>query len=176
MLNTSAEASTVYQPNETPDPRKDGDAIEPAPAPPDPDAQIVSLCEPWFSTEERIWFILSYIDGHLEEDLSVRRLARLCGRSLSHFRASFLLQTKATPGRYIKNLRLRKAAEMLTAERLTLPVVMRRVGLRDKSHFMRDFKACFGITPGNYHRTQLRRRRALQRAAIVETAEPIERG
>ncbi len=173
MFIPSAEVATGYPEIETPDSRKDVAAIETEPAPINPGAEIVSLCGPGFSTEERIWFILCYIDEHLAEDLSVGRLALLCGRSLSQFRVSFVKQTRTAPARYVKNLRLRRAAEMLTADRLTIPVVMRRVGLSDKSHFIRDFKACFGVTPGNYYRTMLRRRRALQRAAVVENAEPF---
>src|ERR1051325_10955989 len=54
------------------------------------------------------------------------------------------------PAKYLKSLRMQQAATLLTTTFLSVKEIVRRVGLADESHFVRDFKRRFGRTPSEY--------------------------
>jgi AraC-like DNA-binding protein len=41
---------------------------------------------------------------------------------------------------------------LLTTTFLSVKQIVRRVGLTDESHFVRDFKRSYGVTPGEYRK------------------------
>jgi AraC family transcriptional regulator len=52
---------------------------------------------------------------------------------------------------YVRRLRVRAAAEMLTADSdSTIAAIAAEVGFADQSHLTRSFKRTMGITPGRY--------------------------
>jgi AraC-like DNA-binding protein len=55
-----------------------------------------------------------------------------------------------SPAKYLKTLRMRQAATLLTTTFLSVKEIVRRVGLTDESHFVRDFKRLYGRTPSEY--------------------------
>jgi two-component system response regulator YesN len=55
-----------------------------------------------------------------------------------------------SPERFLTQLRLEKAKELLKTEFLTVKEVMNRVGIADASYFARSFKSAYGITPAKY--------------------------
>lgn len=94
----------------------------------------------------------AFIEARLAEDLSVERVAREIGISARHLGRIFTEQ-ETTPGRFIAERRLSRAAELLGDPRSsgwTVGQVGARVGLRQPAHFSRSFKAHFGVTPSEY--------------------------
>jgi len=85
----------------------------------------------------------------------VVEVAALLHLSSSRFRHLFKQETGITPRRYIKQLRLQEAKQLLETSPLSVKEVTARVGVNDVSHFVRDFKAAFGLNP-----SELRRRMA----------------
>jgi len=79
-----------------------------------------------------------------------RALARGVQLSSSHLRHLFKAETAVTPTQYLKSLRMRQAKKMMGEGCFSVKEVMTRVGLSDKSHFERDFKKVFGLTPAQY--------------------------
>jgi predicted transposase len=45
---------------------------------------------------------------------------------------------------------MQQAAILLTTTFLSVKEIVRRVGLTDESHFVRDFKRLYGMTPSEY--------------------------
>lgn len=55
-----------------------------------------------------------------------------------------------TPARFIIELRMKRAAELLANSRLTVTEIAFEVGCEDSSHFARMFKQHYGLTPSKY--------------------------
>ncbi len=67
--------------------------------------------------------------------------------SESYLTRLFQQETGQPPGRYDKERRLDRARHLLTSTFLTVKEVMAATGWNDPSHFSREFKQRFGITP-----------------------------
>lgn len=70
--------------------------------------------------------------------------------SLAHLRYLFKAETGMSPAQYLRALRMREAEKLLKTTFLSVKEVMHRIGVRDESHFTRDFKKAYGITPAQY--------------------------
>jgi len=88
------------------------------------------------------------------EDPAVRRvgdLARASGRSERTLYRLFLRYVGASPAWVIRRYRLRAAAARLTAcPPADVRAVAWELGYADQAHFIRDFRATIGVTPGAY--------------------------
>ena len=78
--------------------------------------------------------------------------------SASRLRHLIKTTTGLPPNRYIKHLRMRRAKELLTSTFLSVKEIMVQVGCNDPSHFIRDFKAIYGVSPGRYRLSLLEKR------------------
>ena len=71
--------------------------------------------------------------------------ARLPPRRFSRL---FRAETGTTPTRFLKSLRMQRAKDLLENSFLATREIIRRVGLSNESHFARDFKRHYGVSPG----------------------------
>ena len=96
--------------------------------------------------------ILEYIDRHIDENLKVEELAKLCNMSYSHFARMF----RDTYGRSCKEqielLKVEKSQELLSFTDMSLNDIGQELGFADCSHFIRIFKRWKGITPGQFRK------------------------
>ncbi len=74
------------------------------------------------------------------------------GRTLFFKRVKTL--TGMTPADYIRSARMRKAAELLTDEKMTVAEASYKVGIEDPHYFIKLFKQQYGITPKKYQKGQ----------------------
>jgi len=100
----------------------------------------------------RIDEAMCFMRAHVGGPLSVAALARRVAMSPSHFAHRFRALALLSPMRYMKQLRLSRARELLVAEGLRVHEVAARVGYESTSHFTRDFRARYGATPAAYAR------------------------
>jgi len=78
-------------------------------------------------------------------------LVRVSGRSERTLHRLFARYVGATPSWVIRRFRLRAAAERLTAyPPADVRAVTWELGYADQAHFIRDFRATIGVTPGAY--------------------------
>jgi AraC-like DNA-binding protein len=77
-------------------------------------------------------------------------MARRVGLSVSHFYDLFRRETGTVPARYIRDLRLSLAEDLLLTSCFSIKEIADRVGLQDLSHFVRDFEKRFGSSPRRY--------------------------
>jgi len=100
----------------------------------------------------RIKEILSKIENDISRPLVIRDLAESINVSVSHFQHLFKKEVHTSPTKYINNLRLQKALELLVTSHLRVKEIRLKVGATNEAHFLRDFKRKFGETPNDYRK------------------------
>ncbi len=92
----------------------------------------------------------AFIENHYNDETSTEELAALCFLGPSQFIKRFNQAYGCPPGRYLNNVRITKAREMLLTTDLPVSAVALRVGFEDASYFTRIFKKATGQTPRQY--------------------------
>jgi AraC-like DNA-binding protein len=105
---------------------------------------ISSLKEPQLGTA-----ILAMADKP-EAPHTLQGLADISGMSRAAFAEHFKRTYRRTPMDYLKTLRLRRAADLLSGSDLPVKVVTGRVGFESRSYFTRAFRAYSGLHPTEY--------------------------
>lgn len=90
------------------------------------------------------------IVAHPETAHSVDSLAAAAGMSRSCFNRQFAARYKLSPMEFVQGVRLRTAAQMLTASNLPVKAVAAAVGYASRSHFSRAFTEQYGQDPSRY--------------------------
>lgn len=93
---------------------------------------------------------LTFARAHYAEPLTVTDLARRVALSPSAFSAQFREATGRAPYQFLKDLRLDRARELLVDGGTSVTSVSRRVGYTSVSHFIKEFRTRFGMTPKAY--------------------------
>lgn len=94
--------------------------------------------------------ILSYINEHFAEDISVDELASKASLSQYHFIRTFKRETGFTPHEYIVNIRMNNAKYLLKNSALSIKDICFRTGFSCESVFCSAFKKHQGLTPLSY--------------------------
>lgn len=100
----------------------------------------------------RVRRVIAEMQCHLESAVPVATLAERAGVSVSRFAHLFTAEVGISPARYLKLLRLERARQLLTTTTASVKAVALSVGIRDPSHFVRDYSAVYGETPHSYRR------------------------
>jgi AraC-like DNA-binding protein len=97
--------------------------------------------------DHRIEIVLTLFHEKFRQQLSTADLAKEL--NLSYWRLSHLFKTETgtPPHQYLRKLRMEEAKRLLETTFLSIKQVMVQVGLRDESHFVRDFKRTYGSSP-----------------------------
>ena len=89
--------------------------------------------------------------GRLRHDfdlpLCIEQMARELGMSVSGLRHHFKAVTAMSPSQFQKQLRLQEARRLMLGEDLDAASAAYRVGYHDASHFNREYKSLFGVSP-----------------------------
>lgn len=96
--------------------------------------------------------IKEVVQAHLYSGLNVTELARLAGRSLSSFKRDFENIYQDSPARFIRDQKLRKAAELLIFTDHSISEICYKIGFEDASHFTRLFKSKYRLTPAGHRK------------------------
>jgi AraC family transcriptional regulator len=90
----------------------------------------------------------------MQEDLRRKfipgEIAAAVNLSLAHLRYLFKAETGVSPAQYLRSLRMEEAGRLLKTTFLSVKEVMYRIGVSDESHFTRDFKKVYGLSPAQY--------------------------
>jgi transcriptional regulator GlxA family with amidase domain len=100
--------------------------------------------------DRRVGLVTAIMRDNLHQRLSLRRLARSAGISQSRLHHLFKRETGTTPAHYFHLLKLERACDLLVMTTMSVKEVMNRVGIEDRSHFDREFKRTYGLTPAQY--------------------------
>ena len=91
-----------------------------------------------------------YIVAHLDEDLSIEKLAGVCSMSPRNFSRVFKTDVGLNPGSFVRIVRLDEARRLLENTDLGVGQIAARIGIRDESTLRRWFAERFGISPVQY--------------------------
>ena len=86
-------------------------------------------------------------ENFLSNNISMDKLAELCGISYSYFKKIFVKKFSMTPKKYIINLKINNACELLKTETYTVSQISLMCGFSDIYFFSRQFKEYMGISP-----------------------------
>jgi AraC family transcriptional regulator, arabinose operon regulatory protein len=100
--------------------------------------------------DPRVQRIFELIAEKVERPLALEELSHQVNLSVSRLRHLFKAETGITPSQYLKRRRLEKAGELAATTFLSVKEIMVRVGMRDESHFVRDFQRRHGLSPRRY--------------------------
>ncbi|MDE6186875.1 MAG: helix-turn-helix domain-containing protein, partial [Duncaniella sp.] len=95
--------------------------------------------------------IVSEIDSHLDDpNLNVEKLCQEVGLSRAHLNRKMKELFGLTPSEFIRNVRLRKACELLRQPDVDISQIAYSVGFSSQPHFSTAFKRFTGISPTEY--------------------------
>jgi len=100
--------------------------------------------------DPRVRAVMSVMLRETAGRLSIEILSRDVNLSCNRLRQLFVKEIGVSPTQYLRYLRLFRAARMLRSTFLSVKEVAFLSGARDISHFVRDFKKQFGLTPSAY--------------------------
>jgi AraC family transcriptional regulator len=98
--------------------------------------------------------VLTHIQTHLGEDLSLERLAAIGNLSSFHFHRQFRDTVGETVKQYTQRLRLEQAAYALKMREANIIDIALNAGYRSHETFSRAFKRQFGLAPRAYRADQ----------------------
>jgi AraC family transcriptional regulator len=90
--------------------------------------------------------IRDYVMAHLEEPITVAKLATIAGHSQFHFTRMFTRTVGVPPHRYIVHLRLQRATELIRSEQQGLAEIALHTGFADQSHLTRWMRRVHGVS------------------------------
>lgn len=102
--------------------------------------------------EDRVGDVLADIPLRLANPWSVPDMAKAAGMSERAFRDAFKTVTGESPGRYVRTLRLKTAAELLTATGLQVQEIAAQLGFSNAFHLSKSFRDAYQLPPTAYRR------------------------
>jgi AraC family transcriptional regulator of arabinose operon len=105
--------------------------------------------------DPRVRTALALMQENLQGAWSPDILARAVSLSSSRFHHLFKAEVDMAPAHYLRALRMEQASKLLQTSLLTVKQIMNGVGFEDKSHFAREFKKAYGLTPTAYRAAHL---------------------
>ena len=100
--------------------------------------------------DTRVEKVLTLLERNLHRTLTSGDMAVAINLSLPRLRSLFRAETGQPLARYQKTIRMREARRLLLHTSLSLKVIRLKIGINDESHFVRDFKRTYGLSPTQY--------------------------
>ncbi len=104
--------------------------------------------------EGRVNAAMDYVEAHLDDELTVEKLAGVAHFSPFHFHRIFSAVAGETIGAFVARVRIERAATLLTA-RPDRPVtqIALETGFASPSSFSRAFREAYGVSPTEWRRS-----------------------
>jgi transcriptional regulator GlxA family with amidase domain len=103
-------------------------------------------------TSDRFADLAAWMQGHLDDDLSVEALAARTFLGPRHFSRRFKDAFGTTPAIFVEDLRLGSARQRLNVARQSIDAVAKSVGFKSADSFRRAFERRFGVNPTVYRK------------------------
>jgi AraC family transcriptional regulator len=98
-------------------------------------------------SHEQLKRVTEYVEAHLDQDVSLLRLARVAGVSPSHFRTLFKRSVGVPVHRYVVQRRVERARILLSRGDLPASQIAIESGFSHQSHMARCMRQILGVTP-----------------------------
>lgn len=106
------------------------------------------------SAAEKLDKVLTYIENHLADDMTVEDLARTIYLHPNYFIRFFKSHLGSSPMHYIKNVRLEKAKALLIGSTAPIKEIALETGFKDLFHFSKSIKNYTGFSPSGLRRSR----------------------
>lgn len=103
----------------------------------------------------KVKVVLSLLAEESNRQPSVEELAQAVNLSPSRLRHLVKEATGLSLTQHLKLYKLREAKELLETTLLSIKQIMHIINVQDRSHFSRDFKRLYGVTPKQYREQNL---------------------
>ena len=100
--------------------------------------------------DERLVKVLSKINTEYHKEIHLEEIAEIAGMNPSAFSRYFKQKTSKTLTRYINELRVNYACELLIEERLSISQIAYECGFNNISNFNRQFRNITSFNPSDY--------------------------
>jgi len=100
----------------------------------------------------RVERLLAKIHSDFSQASNIKQMAESLGVSVSYLQHLFKKEVGQSLAKYIKDLCLQRARELLETTNLSIKEIRVKAGITSKAHFFRDFKQKFGSTPTEYRK------------------------
>lgn len=94
--------------------------------------------------------VKNYVADHVEDELSVERLAEQVYLNPNYLTRVFKKSTGRTVTEYITEYRLKLAEDLLRDTKLSITMVSAKVGYQNYTYFIKQFKKFTGYAPREY--------------------------
>jgi YesN/AraC family two-component response regulator len=95
--------------------------------------------------------VIDYIHSHMDQgDLTIESISGHLGISRIHFYRKIKSIAGVTPQEFLKSVRLKYAATLLSQRKLRISEVAYMCGYKDLAYFSKSFKEFYGLSPSRY--------------------------
>ena len=94
--------------------------------------------------------VKSYIDLHLEDDISMNDLAVLSNMCIEHTIRTFSAQFGITPHQYILKIKIELACSLLSSTNYSINDISDRLKFYNSAHFSNTFFKYIGMRPSEF--------------------------
>lgn len=102
--------------------------------------------------DNRIFHLCKQLSENITQNWTLEKMAEAIELSIPHLQKLFKTETGTSPQAFLHEQRLEKARELLEADHEQICQIGRLVGIPDESHFTRDFKKKYDLTPTAYRK------------------------
>jgi two-component system, response regulator YesN len=107
---------------------------------------------PKINNNELVETVCKYIDNNYGEDICLYSVAERVYLSPSYFGRMFKEHTGNTFIEYLINVRMMKAAQLLTKTEMNISKIIREVGYHSSQSFNKIFRSRYGYNPSDYRK------------------------
>ena len=107
------------------------------------------------SNSDSIVLALEYIHRNYTKNITMQQVADYVGLTPNYFCSKFHKEIGQSFKQYLRGLQLNHAATLLRVSDLSVSNVCEESGINSLAHFLKDFKAFYGITPSQYRKQTL---------------------
>lgn len=106
------------------------------------------------STNKIIEQIKQLVDEHYAQDLSLEGIAEQVYLTPSYVSYLFKKETGQSLIRYITQVRMERAVELLRDTNMKIVDICKKLGYRSSNYFIQSFRQHYGVTPAKFRETQ----------------------
>lgn len=118
--------------------------------------------------DPRVQKVVTLMREEFHRESSLSEMAQFVNLSPSRLRYLFKSEVGMPPTQYLKAFRMQRARELLETTFLSVKEIISSIGVNDPSHFIREFKRTYGMTPAQYRMSQGTTNDVLETRRILE--------
>lgn len=105
-----------------------------------------------YKNKQKIQQAVIYIRENYTKDLNMAVVSNHISMNYSLFSYVFKQYTGSNFVNYLKDIRMEKAKELLEKTELKVIEISQKIGYENEKHFMKTFKAAYGVSPTEYRK------------------------